>query len=655
MRVATRPNPEINIGSVDLSCAFVVCDAEKDDFPIVYCSDNFERLTGYTRHMILGRNCRFLQSPDGNVEPGLKRKYVDDDSVLYLKNMVNMRREAQISLINYRRGGQPFMNLLTMIPISWETDQVKFFVGFQVDLVEQPNAVTDRNADGTFSINYQRGMAMPRYVMNAPESNQNRAELGQTISRDEVSAILATIGTADSDYAKRMWDKVLLENTDDVVHVLSLKGLFQWVSPSCLKVLEYDPGELIGTALSSVCHPSDIVPVTRELKDTSTGASVNVVFRIRRKNSGYMWFEGHGSLHTEQGKGRKSIILVGRERPVYTLSKSDIAANHGIGENELWTKMSTSGMFLFVASNVRQLLDRQPEELVGISIQSLMRSDSKNEFARILEHARTGKKASVKHEMINRRGQVLQAFTSLYPGDATEGQKPTFIVAQTRLIKHPRGNPGTKPSFPRIMERNSSESVNSAATGTPNPPAFAACTPSVAGDGTPQSSQVSVAPKVQFVGTDGVAATYAGQHGLAVGHQDASLAAADNLFDELRTTKSSSWQYEIRQLEKKNRILAEEVQSLLAAKKKRKRRKGAGQMQKDCANCHTRVTPEWRRGPSGQRDLCNSCGLRWAKLVRFYLVNQLDDNQTSDIFHRTAGCLRGPVLSSRFTQTGHQT
>ena len=85
--------------------------------------------------------------------------------------------------------------------------------------------------------------------------------------------------------------------------------------------------------------------------------------------------------------------------------------------------------------------------------------------------------------------------------------------------------------------------------------------------------------------------------------------------NELKTTKSSSWQYEIRQLEKRNRLLAEEVQSLIAAKKKRKRRKGAGNQQKDCANCHTRVTPEWRRGPSGQRDLCNSCGLRWAKQV----------------------------------------
>ena len=45
----------------------------------------------------------------------------------------------------YTVASPTFMNLLTMIPIAWYTDQVKFFVGFQVDLVEQPNAVTDRN------------------------------------------------------------------------------------------------------------------------------------------------------------------------------------------------------------------------------------------------------------------------------------------------------------------------------------------------------------------------------------------------------------------------------------------------------------------------------------------------------------------------------
>lgn len=39
-------------------------------------------------------------------------------------------------------------------------------------------------------------------------------------------------------------------------------------------------------------------------------------------------------------------------------------------------------------------------------------------------------------------------------------------------------------------------------------------------------------------------------------------------------------------------------------------------MEKSCAMCTTRNTPEWRRGPSGNRDLCNSCGLRWAKQLR---------------------------------------
>lgn len=454
-------------------------------------------------------------------------------------------------------------------------------------------------------------MTMPSYVFtdHKPQPEQQ----GQTISKDEVSNVLANYASAgDSEITRRVWDKILLENTDDVVHVLSLKGLFLYLSPSSNRILEYDPSELVGTALSSVCHPSDIVPVTRELKETGNGSSVNVVFRIRRKKSGYMWFEGHGSLHIEQGKGRKCIIMVGRERPVYTLNKTVLRASGGIGDNELWTKLSTSGMFLFVSSNVRSLLDKQPEELVGTSIQALMRQESKHQFGRILELARSGRKGEVKHEMINKRGQVLQAFTTIYPGDATEGHKPTFLVGQTRLLKYSRNNTGQRPSmYMTTKERNSGDShstIPSVHSGTsPHPGSTSGNT----GSQTPQT--VSTDPR--FTTTEESAATFAGQNGLQIGHQDHSLASEDNVFDELKTTRSTSWQYELRQMEKRNRYLAEEVQSLLAAKKKRKRRKGAGQLQKDCANCHTRTTPEWRRGPSGNRDLCNSCGLRWAKQV----------------------------------------
>jgi PAS domain S-box-containing protein len=145
-RIASRPNPEIDIGAVDMSCAFILCDITSHDDPIVYVSDAFERLTGYTRHEILGRNCRFLQAPDGKVSSGIKRKYVDDDTVYRLREKIRSRSEVQVSMINYRKGGQPFMNLLTMIPIRWGTSDYRFYVGFQVDLVEQPQAVTKRNS-----------------------------------------------------------------------------------------------------------------------------------------------------------------------------------------------------------------------------------------------------------------------------------------------------------------------------------------------------------------------------------------------------------------------------------------------------------------------------------------------------------------------------
>jgi PAS domain S-box-containing protein len=433
-----------------------------------------------------------------------------------------------------------------------------------------------------------------------------RIEIGRTISNDEISNVLATYGSAgETELSRRIWDKVLLENTDDVIIVLSLKGIFLYLSPSSNKVLEYDPSELTHTGLSSVCHPSDIVPVTRELKETTSGSSVNIVFRIRRKKSGYMWFEGHGALHTEQGKGRKCIILVGRKRPVYTVSKRLVAESEGIGESEIWSKMSTSGMFLFVSSNVRQLLDRQPEELVGTGIQALMRPESKQNFGRMLEQVRMGRKAEVLHEIFNRRGQVLQAKTYIYPGDAVEGQKPTFIVGQTRLLK--ARSAGQRPSLYKTKEHSgdSRGSVPSVMSGqSPVHSGNGGTTPVMAGSDNQFGSMEAPAPGFP-----------ARNNHLLIGHQDQSLASDDNIFDELKTTRSTSWQYELRQMEKANRFLYEEVQTLMAAKKKRKRRKGSGNMQKDCANCHTRNTPEWRRGPSGQRDLCNSCGLRWAKQV----------------------------------------
>lgn len=589
--VASRKNQKLNIGAVDLSCAFVVCDVMLNDCPIIYVSDNFQNLTGYNRHEIVGKNCRFLQAPDGNVEAGSKREFVENHAVLNLKEAIARGEEIQQSLINYRKGGKPFLNLLTMIPIPWDSDDIRYFIGFQIDLVECPDAISGHNNNGALDVDYAKS-DIGKYIWDPPNQSQWEPENGQTLGIDDVSTLLQQFnpkGVA-SDWHRQSWDKMLLENADDVVHVLSLKGMFLYLSPSCKKVLEYDPAELVGNTLSTICHPSDVVPVTRELKDASTGAEpVSVVYRILRKNSGYTWFESHGTMFSEQGKGRKCIILVGRKRPVFALRRHILEANGGIGDSEIWTKISTSGMFLFVSSSVRSLLDLVPDNLVGTSMQDLMRKESRPEFGRTIEKARMGKVVSCKHEVQNKRGQVLQAYSTFYPGDADEGQKPTFLLAQTKLIK---ASSRAMAQLGGVIKTGGSSSASL----SPEDPTANTSD----GNGGRSGSEGSLGPQ-------------AVSDPLPPGSQDAALAADDNIFDELKTTRCTSWQYELRQMEKVNRVLAEELAQLLSSKKKRKRRKGGGNMVRDCANCHTMNTPEWRRGPSGNRDLCNSCGLRWAK------------------------------------------
>ncbi|KAF4953950.1 hypothetical protein FGADI_5599 [Fusarium gaditjirri] len=139
--VATRKNPQLDLGAIDLSCSFVVCDTTLEDCPMVYVSDNFQSLTGYSRHEAIGRNCRFLQAPDGKVERGSSRPFVDNGAIQYIRKEVQDRRESQISLINYRKGGKPFLNLLTIIPIPWDTDEIRYYVGFQIDLVQTPSGI----------------------------------------------------------------------------------------------------------------------------------------------------------------------------------------------------------------------------------------------------------------------------------------------------------------------------------------------------------------------------------------------------------------------------------------------------------------------------------------------------------------------------------
>ncbi|XP_073269888.1 phototropin-1 [Primulina huaijiensis] len=102
---------------------FVVSDATKNDYPIMYASAGFFKMTGYTSKEVIGRNCRFLQGKDTNPEDVSKIRESLEKGLPYCGR-----------LLNYKKDGTPFWNLLTISPIKDENGKVLKYIGMQVEV-----------------------------------------------------------------------------------------------------------------------------------------------------------------------------------------------------------------------------------------------------------------------------------------------------------------------------------------------------------------------------------------------------------------------------------------------------------------------------------------------------------------------------------------
>ena len=105
--------------------AILIVDARAPDFPIVHINRAFEKITGYERGEVLGRNCRFLQRDDRD-QPDLER----------LRDAVVSGEEASAQLRNYRKDGTMFWNNVRISPVRNKSGIVTHYVGIQSDVTE---------------------------------------------------------------------------------------------------------------------------------------------------------------------------------------------------------------------------------------------------------------------------------------------------------------------------------------------------------------------------------------------------------------------------------------------------------------------------------------------------------------------------------------
>nr|AML79060.1 putative LOV domain-containing protein [Croton tiglium] len=112
----------LNISLGRIKQSFVLTDPHLPDMPIVYASDAFLTLTGYARHEVLGRNCRFLSGVE------------TDCSILkQIKESIQAEQACTVRILNYRKNKSTFWNLLHISPVRNATGKVAYFVGVQME------------------------------------------------------------------------------------------------------------------------------------------------------------------------------------------------------------------------------------------------------------------------------------------------------------------------------------------------------------------------------------------------------------------------------------------------------------------------------------------------------------------------------------------
>lgn len=103
-------------------------DAENNNVAI-FANEGFARLTGYNSEEVLGKNCRFLQGENTSKETSNQ-----------IKKCITEHKNFEGEILNYKKDGTPFWNLLRITPVFNEKKEVTQFIGFQTDITQRKQA-----------------------------------------------------------------------------------------------------------------------------------------------------------------------------------------------------------------------------------------------------------------------------------------------------------------------------------------------------------------------------------------------------------------------------------------------------------------------------------------------------------------------------------
>lgn len=119
----------------ELTDGIAIAHVSEGGAPLLYVNHAFELLTGYDRHEVLGRDCRFLQGNERG-QPEIEQ----------IRRAIAARETVDVTLRNYRKDGQAFWNRLVLRPISVAGEPLYLGILRDVSIVRQTEIDLDRAA-----------------------------------------------------------------------------------------------------------------------------------------------------------------------------------------------------------------------------------------------------------------------------------------------------------------------------------------------------------------------------------------------------------------------------------------------------------------------------------------------------------------------------
>ncbi len=88
--------------------------------------------------------------------------------------------------------------------------------------------------------------------------------------------------------------RALVQSSSDLVFTCDRAGSVTYASPSCTKVLGYEPDEMLGHETGALVHPDDIGQLGDTLRQAATipNGTAEFTFRVAHRNGTWHWLEG---------------------------------------------------------------------------------------------------------------------------------------------------------------------------------------------------------------------------------------------------------------------------------------------------------------------------------------------------------------------------